>query len=81
MIVRFFSKQQIRFEAFGHVKILQGDTLSLKGEHLFYDGGAQLAQMRKNVVMKHRTQTLLTDSLNYDRLYGIGYFFCRRRAY
>ena len=63
------------FEAFGHVKILQGDTLSLKGEYLFYDGGAQLAQMRKNVVMKHRTQTLLTDSLNYDRLYGIGYFF------
>ena len=63
------------FEAFGHVKILQGDTLSLKGEYLFYDGGAQLAQMRKNVIMKHRTQTLLTDSLNYDRLYGIGYFF------
>lgn len=63
------------FEAFGHVKILQGDTLSLTGEYLFYDGSTQIAEVRHNVVMKHRESTLLTDSLNYDRLYNVGYFF------
>ncbi len=63
------------FEAFGHVKMLQGDTLSLVGDYLYYDGNAQLAQVRKNVVMKHRSSVLYTDSLNYDRLYNIGYFF------
>ena len=63
------------FEAFGHVKMLQGDTLSLVGEYLFYDGEVQMAQIRRNVVMKHRKSVLTTDSLNYDRLYDVGYFF------
>ena len=34
-----------------------------------------MAEARENVVMKHRMQTLYTDSLNYDRLYGLAYFF------
>ena len=63
------------FEAFGHVKMLQGDTLSLTSEYAFYDGDAQLARARRNVVLKHRQSTLYTDSLDYDRLYTYGYFF------
>ena len=63
------------FEAFGHVRILQGDTLSLTGARLYYNGNDLLAEMRENVVMKHRQQTLYTDSLNYDRLYNYAYFF------
>ena len=63
------------FEAFGHVKMVQGDTLTLVGEYLFYDGESQIAQVRRNVKMTHRAQVLLTDSLNYDRLYDVGYFF------
>lgn len=63
------------FDAFGHVKIVQGDTLSLVGEVLHYDGETQLAEVRRNVVMRHRDQTLQTDSLNYDRLYNTGYYF------
>ncbi len=63
------------FEAFGNVKMLQGDTLSLTGDFLFYDGETQIAQIRHNVVMTHRNSVLLTDSLNYDRLYNVGYFF------
>ncbi len=62
-------------EAFGHVKIIQGDTLSLTGDYLYYDGNTQLAQVRWNVVMTHHESILYTDSLNYDRLYGVGYFF------
>ena len=62
-------------EAFGHVRINQADTLSLKGDHLFYDGEALLAQMRNKVVLRHRNQVLTTDSLNFDRLYSVGYFF------
>lgn len=63
------------FEAFGEVKMIQGDTLSLTGKYLFYDGNAQLAQVRHEVEMKHRNQILLTDSLNYDRIYSLGYYF------
>jgi len=63
------------FQAFGNVKMLQGDTLSLKSEYLFYDGNSQIAQARKKVVLKNRNSELYTDSLNYDRVYHIGYFF------
>ena len=30
---------------------------------------------RHNVVLKHRRQTLYTDSLDYDRLYEYAYFY------
>lgn len=63
------------FEAFGHVKMYQGDTLSLFSDYAFYDGNGQMAEARHNVILRHRETKLYTDSLNYDRLYGIGYFF------
>lgn len=63
------------FDAFGNVRMLQGDTLSLTGEVLYYNGLDQLARVRHNVVLTHRESVLYTDSLDYDRLYELGYFF------
>lgn len=63
------------FEAFSNVRMNQGDTLFLYGDHLYYDGNTQIAEMRMNVRMENRTTTLLTDSLNYDRVYNLGYYF------
>ena len=70
-----FYDQTNSFEAFGHVRMLQGDTLSLTSDYAYYDGNAQLAQARYNVVLKHRKSILYTDSLDYDRLYNFGNFF------
>ena len=63
------------FDAFGHVKMVQGDTLDLVGDVLLYNGLEQLARVRHNVVLTHRESKLYTDSLDYDRLYELGYFF------
>ena len=63
------------FDAFGHVRMRQGDTLSLTGDVLYYDGLDQMARVRENVVLKHRETTLYADSLDYDRMYDLGYFF------
>lgn len=63
------------FNAYGHVKMLQGDTLDLVGDMLFYNGQEQLAKVRHNVILTHRESKLYTDSLDYDRLYDLGYFF------
>lgn len=63
------------FEAFGHVKMIQGDTLRLTSDYAYYDGNDQLAQARYNVILKHRKSTLYTDSLDYDRMYNFGNFF------
>ena len=71
---RYYDKSSA-FEAFDNVRVEQGDTLFLYGDWLFYDGMTQIAQMRKNVRMENQTTTLLTDSLNYDRVYNLGYFF------
>ena len=55
-------------EAFSNVRMEQGDTLFIYGDYLYYDGMTQIAQIRENVKMINRNTTLLTDSLNYDRL-------------
>lgn len=62
-------------EAFNNVRMEQGDTLFIYGDYLYYDGMTQIAQIRNNVKMINRETTLLTDSLNYDRLYDLGYYF------
>ena len=70
-----FYEKTNSLEAFHNVKMVQGDTLFLYGDYLFYDGNAQIAQVRNNVRMENRTTTLTTDSLNYDRVANLGYFF------
>ena len=71
----YFYQESNSFKAFGHVKMRQGDTLSLTSDYAFYDGNNQMAEARHNVLLRHRGTKLYTDSLNYDRLYNIGYFF------
>lgn len=62
-------------DAFGNVRMVQGDTVSLVGDVMYYDGLDKLARVRNNVVLIHGQMTLYTDSLDYDRLYNVGYFF------
>lgn len=71
----YFYDKTNSLEAFGNVKMNQGDTLFLYGDYLFYDGNTQIAMVRENVRMENKNTTLLTDSLNYDRLYNLGYYF------
>lgn len=62
-------------EAFGHVRMEQGDTLFIYGDYLHYDGMSQLAMLREHVRMINRNTELTTDSLNYDRVMDLGYYF------
>ncbi len=71
----YFYQETNSFKAFGHVKMRQGDTLSLASDYAWYDGDNEMAEARRNVVLKHRGTTLYTDSLNFDRLYNVAYFF------
>lgn len=71
----YFFQASNSVRAFGHVRFLQGDTLSLFCDNAWYDGQGQMMEARKDVVLRHRKQVLYTDSLNYDRLYNNAYFF------
>lgn len=70
----YYYQQNNSFRAFGHVRYTSGDTLSLTCDHAWYDGDNQLMEARQRVVLRHRRQTLRTDSLNYDQLYGTANF-------
>ena len=62
------------FLAYGSVNMTQGDSISLKGDSLYYDGTQEFAQVFDNVEMRHGTLTLYTDILNYDRRNDRGFY-------
>ena len=71
----YFFEASNSLEAFSSVRMEQGDTLFVYGNYLFYDGNAQIARLRENVRMENGQVTLFTDSLNYERVPDIGYYF------
>jgi lipopolysaccharide export system protein LptA len=71
-----FYKKQNSLEAYGKVRITEGDSVNITGRKLEYDGNKKLAKMRSNVVFtKLATATLYTDFLDYSRATNIAYYF------
>lgn len=67
------------FEAWGNVKMVQGDTLSLTSDYGNYDGNVKLMEAKiftpgKQVVLRNRTTVLYTDTLYFDRIDNMGYY-------
>lgn len=71
----YFYEKTNSLDAFGHVRMIQGDTLFGYGDVLYYNGNTKLARLRKHVRLVHKATTLRTDSLNYDRARDIAYYF------
>lgn len=72
----YLYKETNSVEAFGHVKILEGDSVTTTGNHLDYDGNTRIAKLRGNVVFtKLETATLYTDYLDYDRSKQMAYYY------
>ncbi|MBF6596801.1 MAG: hypothetical protein ITF98_01055 [Fermentimonas sp.] len=71
----YLYQQNNSFEAFSNVTMEQGDTIFVYGDYLFYDGNTRLARLRDNIRMEDQTATLFTDSLDYDRIANLGYYF------
>lgn len=71
----YFFQNDNSFLAYGHVRIIQGDTLAIYGKRLTYFGDEKMARLRGDVRMVNRDVELITDSLNYDRKNDVGYYF------
>ena len=71
----YFFEKENSLHAFGHVHMVQGDTLEGFSNVLYYNGNTKMARMRKRVRLIHQATTLTTDSLNYDRKQDIAYYF------
>lgn len=70
-----YYQKQNSFQAFGNVRMEQGDTLFLYGDYLDFDGVTNLARVRNNVKLIDKSTILVTDSLDFDRNRNEGYFF------
>ena len=62
------------FDAYGNVKFQQGDTMSLVCDTLFYDGPSRQMKARGKVTLRRRKSRLVTNQLDYDRMYGVGMY-------
>ncbi|MDD2283805.1 MAG: OstA-like protein [Paludibacter sp.] len=71
----YFYRNSNSMDAFSNVKIVQGDTLFVYGDKLYYDGNLKLVRLRGNARLVNRNTTLTTDSLNYDRTTQLAYYF------
>ena len=71
----YYDEKMNSFNAFSNVRMEQGDTLFLYGNYMHYDGNTRVVMFRENVRLEHGSGTLFTDSLNYDRMMNIGYYF------
>lgn len=61
-------------EAFGRIHIRQGDTLSLYGDKLNYNGNTRVATITGNVRLIDNQVNLQTSQLTYDRNAGMAYY-------
>ena len=71
----YFYDKTSSLDAFGHVRMTQGDTLEVNADVLHYYGEQQVAELRHNVRLENRSTTLVTDSLDYDLNSNTGYYF------
>lgn len=63
-------------EAFGRVRITDGDSVTITATRLEYDGNERKAKLRNNVVFTKLAQaTLYTDYLDYERPKNLAYYF------
>ena len=71
----YYYEKNNSLDAFGNVRFVQGDTLFGFGDKLYYDGNTRFARLRRNVRLVDKHTTLTTDSLNYDRIRNIAWYY------
>ncbi len=59
-------------DAFGHVHIVQGDTLNLYGDRIKYDGNSKIARVKGHVKLVNKSIVLTTDELIFDLKANVG---------
>lgn len=68
--LNFQSKNEIR--AYSNIKIVPNDSVTVRGEELFYDGKTKIAELFRNVKMTNGSAVLSTQKMYYyrDKNYG-----------
>ena len=59
-------EKENRLEAMGHILISKGDSITVTGQKLFYDGKTKLATLSGSVVCTEKDMVLTTSLLTFD---------------
>lgn len=70
----YFYNRENRMEAFGRVRIVDGDSVTITSRKLIYEGNFGKARLREDVIYKSGDKTLYTDFLDYNMILKIGDF-------
>lgn len=62
-------------DAYGYVRIVQGDSLRMFGDSLKYNGNTKVAILRGDIRLINNDVTLTTHYLDYDRTTNIAYYY------
>lgn len=63
----YFFKNENYIKAFGDVRMIQGDTITLTSKYAEYNGDMKQAFASGNVIMSSPNSRVVTDTLNFDR--------------
>ncbi len=62
-----FDREKNIFDAYGHTRMLMGDSVELFGDRMFYDGNTKIGEVYDNVILIDNRATLYTNYLKYNR--------------
>ena len=61
-------------EAYGNVRILQGDTITVKGDTMYYYGNTRSSTLLNRVSLRDSRMILTTSRLDYDMANGVAHY-------
>lgn len=70
----YLFREENRLDAFGHIRLTQGDSMTMTGSKLEYDGNTRIANVYDNIVLSDRKMTLRTEQLEYDLSSSTAYY-------
>lgn len=71
----YFYSESNSMDAYGHVKIVQGDSLFLYGDSLNYSGVTKKALLRGHIKLENKEIVLTTNFLDYDRAKNMAFYY------
>ena len=70
----YLFRDENRLDAFGHIRITQGDSMTMTGGKLQYDGNTRIANVFENIVLSDRKMTLRTRKIEYNLSNSTAYY-------
>lgn len=70
----YLNKDRNDLEAFGHIEMIENDTIHLFGKYLIYNGNTKIAEVHDSVKLVDPTTVMNTDILFFDRNIQMAYY-------